>query len=75
MDGKKKEFKPQAEIEIIENGPARITGNIMLRDAKRDIMDTPVELFLCRCGRSGNKPYCDGSHLPLHDKNFIKQAD
>jgi CDGSH-type Zn-finger protein len=57
-----KEFKSQATIEVIENGPIRITGNILLRDSKRDITDNPDELFLCRCGRSGNKPYCDGSH-------------
>ncbi len=61
MDGER-EFKPQALIEIIENGPIKITGNIMLSDSKRDIMDTPQEVYLCRCGRSKNKPFCDKSH-------------
>jgi CDGSH iron-sulfur domain-containing protein 3 len=58
----KKEFKSQATIEIIDNGPIKITGRILIRDSKRDITDKPEEVYLCRCGRSQNKPYCDESH-------------
>jgi CDGSH-type Zn-finger protein len=58
----KKEFKPQAIIEVPDIGPIKITGNFLLSDSKRDIMDSPTEVYLCKCGRSGNKPYCDGSH-------------
>jgi CDGSH-type Zn-finger protein len=58
----KKDIKPQALIEVLDNGPIRITGNILLRDARKDIMESPTEVWLCRCGRSQNKPYCDGTH-------------
>lgn len=58
----KKQIKSQAIIEVIDNGPIKITGNILLRDSKRDIMENPKEVYLCRCGKSGNKPYCDESH-------------
>jgi CDGSH-type Zn-finger protein len=58
----KNEIKPQAVIEVLDHGPIRITGNILLSDSKKDIMESPVEVWLCRCGRSENKPYCDGSH-------------
>jgi CDGSH-type Zn-finger protein len=58
----KKEFKSQATIEVLDDGPIKITGNILLRDSKRDIMESPIEVKLCRCGRSQNKPYCDESH-------------
>jgi CDGSH iron-sulfur domain-containing protein 3 len=58
----KKVFKSQATIEVIDNGPIKITGNFLLRDSKRDITDKPEEVYLCRCGRSENKPYCDESH-------------
>jgi CDGSH-type Zn-finger protein len=57
-----KEFKPQAIIEIIDDGPIKITGNILLSDYKRYIMESPEEIYLCRCGKSSNKPFCDESH-------------
>lgn len=56
------ELKSQALVEVLDYGPIKITGNILLRDSRRDIMDSPVEVYLCRCGRSQNKPYCDESH-------------
>jgi CDGSH-type Zn-finger protein len=58
----KKEFKSQATVEVLADGPIKITGNIMVRDAKRDIMDSPEEVLLCTCGLSRNQPYCDNSH-------------
>lgn len=58
----KKEFKSQAVIEVIEFGPLKITGNFQLKDLKRDKEETPGEIWLCRCGKSATKPYCDGSH-------------
>lgn len=54
--------KPAARVEVIDNGPLKITGNILLRDLKRDITDTPAEIFICRCGRSATMPFCDESH-------------
>ena len=58
----KKENKSQAIIEVIEFGPLKISGNILLKDMKRGTEDFPSEVFLCRCGKSANKPYCDDSH-------------
>lgn len=57
-----KEFRPEATVEIIEAGPLRITGNFILKDIKRGDESAPGEVFLCRCGKSGSKPFCDGSH-------------
>lgn len=54
--------KPQAIIEVIDFGPLRITGNFTLKDLKRDKEESPGEILLCRCGKSAEKPYCDGSH-------------
>jgi CDGSH-type Zn-finger protein len=61
MEGKENN-KASALVEVIEGGPLKITGQILLKDQKKDISDNPVEVYLCRCGRSCNKPYCDESH-------------
>lgn len=58
----KKEEKSQAIIEVVDFGPLRITGNFLLKDLKRDKEESPGEIKLCICGKSGNKPYCDDSH-------------
>jgi CDGSH iron-sulfur domain-containing protein 3 len=51
-----------AIVEVIDGGPIKVTGQIILKDLKKDIEVHPVEVYLCRCGRSCNKPYCDESH-------------
>jgi len=58
----KKKFKSQATIEIIESGPIRISGKIIIKDMKRGTEESPKEVWLCRCGKSENKPFCDDSH-------------
>jgi len=57
-----KENKSQAIIEIIGFGPMKISGNFLLKDLKRGKEESPIEVKLCICGKSGNKPYCDDSH-------------
>lgn len=47
---------PKVEIRGTENGP-----NLVFVDGK-------VFAALCRCGGSGNKPYCDGTHAKNHFK-------
>jgi len=58
----KKETNSQARVELIESGPIKITGNFQLKDMKRDKEESLQEVFLCRCGNSANKPFCDESH-------------
>jgi CDGSH iron-sulfur domain-containing protein 3 len=59
----RKQNNPQAIIEVTEYGPLKISGNIIIKDMKRGIEISPKEVLLCRCGKSGNKPFCDDSHL------------
>jgi CDGSH-type Zn-finger protein len=49
-------------VTVIESGPLRIKGNIILKDLQRNTETVPGEVWLCRCGKSSNKPFCDGSH-------------
>ncbi|MGC9342726.1 MAG: CDGSH iron-sulfur domain-containing protein [Bacteroidales bacterium] len=47
---------------VIKGGPLEVTGDFELtgRDGKKIEISSPV--YLCRCGGSGNKPLCDGTH-------------
>ena len=45
------------------DGPLKVSGDIELVGAAGESAhDTQSKVFLCRCGQSANKPYCDGSH-------------
>lgn len=50
-------------IKVNDNGSLRITGeNVELVDGEGNKFETKKTFSLCRCGRSENKPFCDGSH-------------
>jgi len=50
------------EITVIESGPLKVSGNFILKDLQRNNESKPDEVWLCRCGKSKDKPFCDGSH-------------
>ncbi len=47
-----------------KNGPLRVSGTFVIRDASGNAFDLAGRdaISLCRCGASANKPFCDGSH-------------
>ncbi len=49
------------EIVILKNGPLMVKGSLSIKhkDGKKE---TQKEVYLCRCGQSENKPFCDGAH-------------
>ncbi|WP_102274668.1 CDGSH iron-sulfur domain-containing protein [Cytobacillus massiliigabonensis] len=49
-------------IKVNDNGSYRITGDVELVDAEGNPFVTKPTFSLCRCGRSANAPFCDGSH-------------
>lgn len=48
-------------IIVQRDGPYRVTGVELGLEVPGE-GGTPEKYVLCRCGLSGNKPYCDGSH-------------
>jgi CDGSH-type Zn-finger protein len=45
-------------------GPLWVTGCIPIQRADGQLLETRHRVTLCRCGRSENKPLCDGTHRP-----------
>lgn len=50
-------------ITVVENGPLQVKGDIELVDHDGNAYQTRRTVFLCRCGQSASKPFCDGSHV------------
>jgi len=64
-------------IKITRNGPYIVTGGVPLSEQiicqdseghshgwrEGKVFDVPNTYTLCRCGKSKNKPFCDGSHF------------
>ena len=46
-----------------EHGPLWVRGGIPVISADGKPYTVRNRLTLCRCGKSGNKPFCDGSHI------------
>ncbi len=44
------------------NGPLHVTGPLTLVGADDQPVYCGTKTWLCRCGQSANKPFCDGSH-------------
>jgi CDGSH-type Zn-finger protein len=43
----------------------KVTGPIELRDADGKVLPTKNKVWLCRCGASTKKPFCDGTHSKI----------
>ena len=43
-------------------GPIWVRGGIPITSADGETYEVHNRVTLCRCGASGNKPFCDGSH-------------
>ncbi len=51
------------EIHLRENGPIQVIGNLQLESSDGShAMLCSGQTWLCRCGHSENKPFCDGAH-------------
>ncbi len=50
------------DVQPVPNGPLRVVGNLEVVSGTGRTCNKLSEAYLCRCGQSKNKPYCDGSH-------------
>ena len=51
------------------SGPLWVRGGIQIESADGNPYEVRNRVTLCRCGKSANKPFCDGSHVAdgFHD--------
>lgn len=52
------------KITVNSNGSLKVEGDFDIVDTQGNVygLQGRTLVSLCRCGRSGNKPFCDGSH-------------
>lgn len=62
----------ETKLEAVPNGPLLVYGNVLIKDAYgHETRKNKVTAF-CRCGHSGNKPFCDGTHKKIGFKDGIE---
>lgn len=70
-----KESQPLAQrdgpltVEPVLNGPLHVSGNLEVLTGTGKTINRTTDVWLCRCGHSQNKPYCDGSHAKVGFKS------
>ena len=52
------------KVTIFNNGPIRVEGDFSIvdQDGKEFGLGGRTAITLCRCGNTGNAPFCDGTH-------------
>jgi len=61
-------IKPQ------NDGPYHVKGSFkIVTEGGREIAFDGDETWLCRCGQSANKPFCDGSHKKVGFKSNLDE--
>lgn len=53
------------EVAIIPDGPLWVTGGVAVQEVDGEPIEIRNRVTLCRCGASGQKPLCDGSHKEI----------
>jgi len=58
---------PTSTVEVcaLPDGPLQITGVVSVKNEAGETVLKTDKTFLCRCGGSANKPYCDGTHRKI----------
>lgn len=54
----------KTRLTINSNGSVKVEGDVEIVDMRGNAygLQGRTIVSLCRCGRSANKPFCDGSH-------------
>jgi CDGSH-type Zn-finger protein len=52
------------KVKSTKDGPLQVSGGVVVENVQgeKKEFEEGKDAWLCRCGASKNKPYCDGSH-------------
>jgi CDGSH-type Zn-finger protein len=51
------------KIQATPNGPLKVEGDFSIHNPDSSLAPHQGQTaYLCRCGQSSNKPFCDGAH-------------
>lgn len=57
------------DVILCPEGPMLLRGDVTVRDASGEVHRTTRSVSaVCRCGKSGDQPWCDGTHRLLPRK-------
>jgi len=56
-------------VTSLPDGPLQVMGSLEIVSGTGRTLNRVEKVFLCRCGASENKPYCDGSHKKVGFKS------
>jgi uncharacterized Fe-S cluster protein YjdI len=59
----KKEAVSSLKIKMVRNGPLLVDGSAQIFGADGNFIKESSHIVLCGCGRSSNRPLCDGTHM------------
>lgn len=62
-------------IKVTDDGPYEITGSFEIIDTNGNSFDAQKSVSLCRCGLSGEKPFCDGTHQDVDFESAPRAND
>jgi uncharacterized Fe-S cluster protein YjdI len=62
MSEKTETEQAKTKVKVINGGPLMVEGPCVIVDKDGNETIKEGKVFLCRCGGSNNKPYCDGKH-------------
>lgn len=73
MDPASAEGADVARITVTDDGPLMIQGPCRVVDAEGKPWKIAGEkAWLCRCGQSSRKPFCDGSHKEVQFRSTAR---
>lgn len=69
-------FEQEASLQVSDNGPLLLRGPVKIIDMEGDEIESDRKnVALCRCGRSGTRPFCDGTHHKIGFESVIRSDE